>query len=67
MDQTVFNKLEQQVLDLVEVCKFLQTENDELRTKHAVLTQEKNHLFEKNRAAAEQVKKVVQRIRASKV
>lgn len=67
MDSSVFKKLEQQVIDLVEACKALQQENKELRTKHALLTQEKNHLFEKNRAAAEQVKKVIQRIRTFKV
>lgn len=66
MDSSVFNKLEQQVIELVEACKALQHENNELRSKHAILTQEKNHLFEKNRAAAEQIKKVIQRIRTFK-
>lgn len=67
MDSSVFKKLEQQIIDLVEACKTLQDENNELRTKYALLNQEKNHLCEKNKAAAEQVKKVIQRIRTFKV
>ena len=66
MKQSLFNKLEEQIVDLIEICKFLQTENNELRTKQAVLAQERNHLLERNRQAAEQVKKVVQRIRTFK-
>jgi len=63
MDQSLFNKLEQQVIDLVEACRSLQTENDDLRSKHAILAQERNHLLKKNRSAAEHVKKVAQKIR----
>lgn len=64
MDHNILKKLESKIEDLIFACDSLQKENNELRTKCAVLSQERNHLGEQNKNAVEHIRQVVHKIKA---
>lgn len=66
MDENVFKKLEQQILGLVDAYQSLQVETNELRQQQRLLIQERDHLLEKNKTATEEMKQVIEGIRAAK-
>lgn len=63
MDRTIINTLERQIVEITDAFQKLREENDELRTKQAILNKERHHLAELNRQAAEKLKRVVHKIR----
>ena len=66
MEQNIFDKLEQQVMSLLDAYRLLQTENDKLQQQQSILIAERDHLLAKNKTAVQEIKQLIQHARTAK-
>lgn len=63
LDLNDLQRLERQIVALLNAYTLLQSENDELRTEKKLLEQQRRRLAEQQKAAAERLKKLIPQIK----
>lgn len=63
LDLNDLQRLERQIITLLEAYLLLQSENDELRTEKKLLEQQRRRLTEQQKAAADRLKKLIPEIK----
>lgn len=63
IDFNDFQKLERQIMALLEAYKLLQTENDELRIEKKLLQQQRRQLIEQQKSVADRIKTLIPEIK----